>query len=115
MLQVSRFLFKSLVALQKGKKLAQSAEYLKELSNGNLALDVTEESLNCPFFVNKVLKHFSCISTKNMGLKLSQGIKDGLSEKQAWDTYAGISLTEAAIAHAIFTIHSFFLEKLLKI
>ena len=50
-----------------------------------------------------------------MGLKLSQGIKEGLSEKQAWDTYAGITLTEAALAHSIFTIHSFFLERLMKI
>ena len=50
-----------------------------------------------------------------MGLKLSQGIKEGLSEKQVWDTYAGITLTEAALAHSIFTIHSFFVERLMKI
>ena len=50
-----------------------------------------------------------------MALKLSQGIKEGLSEKEVWDTYAGISLVEAAIAHTIFTIHGFYLQTVSKI
>lgn len=50
-----------------------------------------------------------------MSLKLSQGIKEGMSEKEAWDTYAGLSLTDAAIAHSAVTIHSFFLEALKKV
>lgn len=33
-----------------------------------------------------------------------------MSEKEAWDTYAGISLTETAIAHTQFTMHSYYLE-----
>ena len=52
LLQVARFLFKSIGMLQKGKKLAPSAEYLQELAKGELKIEVTEEKLNCPFFVN---------------------------------------------------------------
>lgn len=43
-----------------------------------------------------------------MALKLSEGVKKGMSEKEVWDSYAGISLVEAAIAHTIYTIHSYF-------
>lgn len=50
-----------------------------------------------------------------MGLKLSQGIKEGLTEKQAWDTYAGLTLVDASIAHSIYTIHSFYLKEIKKI
>ena len=32
-----------------------------------------------------------------------------------WDCYAGITLTETALAHTVFTIHSFYLEKVMKI
>jgi hypothetical protein len=45
-----------------------------------------------------------------MGLKLAQGSKEGLSEKQVWDTYAGLTLVDAAIAHSIVTIHGFYLK-----
>jgi acyl-CoA oxidase len=115
MLQVARFLFKSVVALQKGAKLPPSAEYLQQLSKGKVAVEVKEELLNCPFFVNQLLKTYSCIQVKNMALKLSQGIKEGMSEKEAWDTYAGLSLNDAAIAHSVVTIHTFFLEALMKV
>ena len=46
-----------------------------------------------------------------MGLKLVQGAKEGLSEKQVWDTYAGLTLVDAAIAHSIVTVHSFYLKE----
>jgi hypothetical protein len=101
--------------MQKGKKLALSVEYLQELTNGKLSVEVREENLNCPFFVNHILKLFACVSAKNLSLKVSQGIKEGMSEKQVWDTYAGISLTEGALAHCIFTIHTFFLQRIMKI
>jgi hypothetical protein len=42
MLQVARFLLQGLRRLQKGKKLAPSAEYLQELVKGDLQLEVTE-------------------------------------------------------------------------
>lgn len=81
MLQVARFLFKSLVTLQKGGKLAPSAQYLQEMAKGNLSVDLKEESLNCPYFVNSLIKKYTCVTVKNMGLKLVEGIKQGLSEK----------------------------------
>jgi len=46
-----------------------------------------------------------------MGLKILQGIKEGLSEKQVWDTYAGLALVDAGIAHSIVTINSFFVKE----
>jgi hypothetical protein len=46
-----------------------------------------------------------------MGLKLAQGMKEGLSEKQVWDTYAGLTLVDAGIAHSIVTIHSFYVKE----
>lgn len=46
-----------------------------------------------------------------MGEKISQGIKEGLTEKQAWDSYAGLTLVDAGIAHSIVTIHSFFVKE----
>ena len=81
MLQVARFLFKSIMNLQKGVKLAPSVEYLSELAKGKLAVDFKEESLNCPYFVQEILKYFACSSVRSMALKLSQGVKEGLSEK----------------------------------
>ena len=115
MLQVARFLFKSLAKLQKGGKLAPSVEYLTALTKGSLTIDVDVDHLGCPFFVNRILKNFACVSVKNMALKLSQGVKEGLSEKEAWDTYAGISLSEAATVHSIFIIHGYYLDFLQKI
>jgi len=50
-----------------------------------------------------------------MASKLSQGVKEGLSEKNAWDTYAGLSLNDAAVAHSIYTIHWFYLRATQKI
>ena len=50
-----------------------------------------------------------------MALKLNEGIKGGLSEKDAWDTYAGISLCDAGIAHSVLTIHTSFLQMIEKI
>ena len=111
MLQVARFLFKSLVSLQKGKPLAPSVQYLDNLKKGSLSIEIKSESLKCPYFVHQILTNFACVSVKNMGLKLSQGIKEGLSEKQTWDTYAGLTLVDAAIAHSIVTIHSFYLKE----
>ena len=48
-------------------------------------------------------------------MKLTEGIANGLSEKQAWDTYAGLSLVRAALAHSTFTIHCFFIQEVMKI
>jgi acyl-CoA oxidase len=45
-----------------------------------------------------------------MASKLSEGVKQGMTEKQAWDTFAGISLCEAGIAHSIFTVHTFYIN-----
>ena len=45
-----------------------------------------------------------------MALKLGKGIAEGLSEKESWNSYAGISLTEAATAHSIYTIHGYYLD-----
>jgi hypothetical protein len=42
MLQVARFLFKSLTTLQKGKPLAPSAQYLENLKKGNLSLEIKD-------------------------------------------------------------------------
>jgi len=82
MLQVARFLFKSLITLQKGKPLAPSAQYLENIKKGNLSIETkSEDSLKCPHFVHQILTNFACVSVKNMGLKLSQGIKEGLTEK----------------------------------
>jgi len=50
-----------------------------------------------------------------MGLKMAEGISNGLSEKQAWDSYAGITLVKSAIAHSILTMHTFFLQEVMKI
>lgn len=50
-----------------------------------------------------------------MALKLSEGLKKGMSEKEAWDTYAGISLVEGATAHTIYAMHTYFLEGAKKI
>ena len=33
-----------------------------------------------------------------------------MSEKEAWDAYAGISLVEAAIAHTLYSMHTYYLE-----
>ena len=71
MLQVARFLFKSLNSLQKGKPLDLSIKYLEKLKKGNLSIEVkTEDSLNCPYFVHQILTNFACVSVKNMGLKI---------------------------------------------
>ena len=111
MLQVARFLAKALTNLQKGKPLAPSVQYLENLKKPSLAIDLKDEkSLSCPFFVNNILKNFACVSVKNMAIKLAQGVKEGLTEKQSWDTYAGLTLVDASIAHSIFTIHEFFLN-----
>jgi hypothetical protein len=79
MLQVARFLFKALMRLQKGRKLAPSVQYLEELTKGDLSIKVDEARLNCPYFVNSILRNFSCVAVKNMALKLSKGMKEGLS------------------------------------
>ncbi len=115
LLQIARFLFKSLVGLQKGSKLSPSIEYLQELAKGKLSVEVKEECFSCPFFVSSILKKYACIMIKNMGLKLSQGIKSGMSEKEAWDTYAGISLVDAAFAHATVTVYGFYLDAVKKV
>jgi hypothetical protein len=115
MLQVARFLFKSVVSLQKGSKLAPSVNYLQNLSKESLSLEVKEEKVKCPFFVNSILRNYACASVKKMALKLSEGLKKGMSEKEVWDTYAGISLVEGAIAHTIYTMHTYFLEGAKKI
>lgn len=81
MLQVARFLFKALMRLQKGRKLAPSVQYLEELAKGDLSIKVDERSLDCPFFVNAILRNFACVAVKNMALKLAKGMKQGLSEK----------------------------------
>ena len=65
--------------------------------------------------MNQILKHVSCVSTKNMGMKIAEGMSNGLSQKQVWDTYAGLSLVRAGIIHAIFTMHSFFIQDVMKI
>lgn len=46
-----------------------------------------------------------------MGMKILQGIEEGLTQKQVWNTYAGLTLVDAAIAHSIVTIHSFFIKE----
>ena len=75
MLQVARFLFKSLINLQKGKKLEPSVQYISELAKGQLNLTVEEKNLDCPHFVNTILRNFSCVAIKNMALKLNKGVK----------------------------------------
>lgn len=75
-----------------------------------MKVDFSEERLGCPAFVNQIIKYYACVSVKQMAVKLSQGIKEGLSEKESWDTYASLYLNEAAVAHAVFIIHSFYLS-----
>lgn len=48
-------------------------------------------------------------------MKIAEGMSNGLSQKQVWDTYAGLSLVRAGIIHAIFTMHSFFIQDVIKI
>lgn len=109
MLQVARFLIKNITNLQKGKKLAPSVDYLQALGQGSLKIDFNEERLGCPHYVSSILRAFACLAIKKMAAKLAEGAKQGFSQKEIWDTYAGISLTEGAIAHTIYTMHGFFL------
>ena len=81
MLQVARFLLKAVMRLQKGAKVSPSVEYLSELAKGKLDLVIKESDLNCPYFVNSIIRNFACVSVKNMVVKLNKGIMEGLSEK----------------------------------
>ena len=115
MLQVARFLTKSLTDMAKGKSLAPSVQYLQELKKENLTLIVTQDNVGCPHFINNILRNLACVAVKNMTLKLEEGVKNGLTQKQSWDSYASISLTEGSVAHAIYIIHKFYLDFISKI
>ena len=110
MLQVARFLYKSYTQLKKGVKLAPSVKYLEQLRQENLSVKVEDGNLSCPRFINDVIGKFSCISVRNMAKKLQAKIKEGYSEKEVWNKYLGISLTEAAGAHSLFIIHESYLN-----
>jgi hypothetical protein len=75
MLQVARFLIKSLANLQKGKKLPESIKYLEHLKKGTTTATITDiKSLQCPYTIQKILVLHSCGKTQAAGQKIAQGL-----------------------------------------
>ena len=116
MLQVARFLLKSLTALLKGKNIEESVSYLKLLTEGNLSVEIRDPNqLNCPFLIRKILSMQACAKVKEMGEKIQKGVSQKLSQKEVWDHYAGIVLVDAAISHSYLIMYNFFLEAAMKV
>lgn len=116
MLQVARFLIKGLANLQKGKKLPESISYLELLTKDQPPIVVNNlEVLACPHNLLQILVHHSCQKVQAAGQKIMKGMGEGLSQKEIWDTYAGLALMDAAIAHAHVIVYQSFLDNVQKV
>jgi hypothetical protein len=50
----------------KGKALPPSVDYIKQLTTGNLNVDIqTGDSLSCPYFIGNILTTHSCGKLKS--------------------------------------------------
>ena len=50
----------------KGKPLAPSVEYIKQITTGNLSVDIkSADHLACPFFIGSILATHSCGKLKS--------------------------------------------------
>lgn len=111
MIQVGRFLLKSLSQLQKGKPLAESAKYIQKITGGDFGVEVKEGSLDCPFFIQKILRMHSCGKLAAFSQKYVELLGQKLTPKEIFDHHAGISIIDAAIAHSYVLVYSYFLKE----
>lgn len=82
LLQVGRFLLKSLDQVQKGKPVAESATYFADVLKNNNSVDVkSEESLNCPYFMHSIFKSHSCGKLKALAEKFGKLIGQNFTQK----------------------------------
>lgn len=112
MLQVGRFLMKSLGQLQKGKPMAESAKYIEKITEGNFAVQLKEGSLDCPFFIQKVLRMHSCGKLAAFSQKYLELLGQKFTSKEIFDHHGGIAIIDAAIAHSYVLVYSYFLKEL---
>lgn len=61
-----------------------------------------------PENIRKIFLYHSCESVKRAATKLTTVISEGVNPKEAWDTRAGLDLTESSIAHCYFWIFEAF-------
>lgn len=113
LLQTARYLVKAYQKANKSGVLNSFVEYLLSGSNFKCEFDSTRELFSTET-IRKMLRQKSAVLVANAAQKLLAGVSNGLKPKEAWDTYAGIDLVEASIAHIDFFTYNSFLEKILK-
>jgi hypothetical protein len=98
--------------VQKGKQLPESVKYLQDLTKTESIVDLSHpKALKCPHTIKKILTHHGCFKTQAAGKKIMRGISEGLTQKQVLDTYAGLALNDAGIAHCYIVMYTYFHEK----
>jgi hypothetical protein len=67
--------------------------------------------LNCPYFIQNILRAHSCSKLKALSKKFGQLISQKLTPKEIEDHHAGILISEAAIAHCYVMVYFYFLKE----
>jgi hypothetical protein len=76
MLQVARFLIKSLNQLQKGKKLPESVSYLAKLIHieEHPEVEISKNNIRAPSTIQSIMINHSCLKAKGAAEKMMLGV-----------------------------------------
>lgn len=104
LLQVARYLLKSVERVMKGKEPGESAEYFKRASelDGYVCSAGSPKDFMDLELLDKVLAAVSIHASKTAGMKLMADTQSIGNLREAWDTKSGLKLREAAKIHVVY-------------